>query len=527
MAQSQRTLFVESTIKCPIMSGLLTKKSEIETKGKCPFSPGSVLQTLTKNVNSFHTSAINSQQQQSLEQEQQNKIEAKTEASIVVEQPPVEESPINLSTKNLKNIASEQQFQYNDFFNDMIQAKKTDHSYRVFRKVNRNARAFPLADDYSFSAEPSKVAVWCSNDYLGMSGHPSVVSAAKTIIDHHGVGAGGTRNISGTSIYHGLLEESLADWHEKEAGLVFTSCYVANDTALYTLGQKLPGCIIYSDAGNHASMIHGIRTSSAERHVFRHNDVEHLEELLKKADPKAPKIVAFETVYSMTGVVSPLEELCDVAHKYGALTFVDEVHAVGLYGKQGSGIGEAHGVLDKMDIISGTLGKAVGCIGGYLVGSASLIDTLRSYGAGFIFTTALPPDKIFAALKSLEILRSEEGQLLRQRHQANVKKLRAKLSAIGLPVENCTSHIVPVQCNDAAKCLLISKRLQQEYGIYIQSINYPTVPRGREKLRIAPTPFHTEELMDELVNALDTVWREVGLPYVQAAKEDVQMKNLS
>lgn len=539
MAQTHRSLFVDATLKCPVMSSMLAKKNDhLNLKGQCPFSQDSVLQTLTKGVNRFfHTSQHDNASKNNPPPISTKDTPPSGEGRIFNEEigkpatgqgnhlnilEDIHHVPHKTAPTPPHQITTElnkQHFKYEQHFNRMIDAKKTDHSYRIFRKVNRNTESFPMADDYTFSDRPHKVTVWCSNDYLGMSGHPAVVSAAKSVIDENGVGAGGTRNISGTSVYHPILEQSLAQWHQKEAGLVFTSCYVANDTALFTLGQRLPGCIIFSDASNHASMIHGIRTSGAEKRIFRHNDVAHLEELLKKADPSVPKIVAFETVYSMSGVVSPLEELCDVAHKYGALTFVDEVHAVGLYGKHGSGIGELHGVLDKMDVISGTLGKAVGCIGGYLAGSASLIDTLRSYGAGFIFTTALPPDKICAALTSVEILKSEEGEILRQRHQENVKLLRTKLLKVGLPVEHCTSHIVPIQCFDAEKCLEISRRLQQEYGIYIQSINYPTVPRGREKLRIAPTPFHTEEMMDELVSALNHVWRDVALPYVHPVCE--------
>jgi len=404
-------------------------------------------------------------------------------------------------------------FGYGEFFKDMVQRKKDDHSYRIFRKVNRAANHFPMAEDYTFSERADDITVWCSNDYLGMSRHPTVTSAAMYIISKHGVGAGGTRNISGTSLYHGMLEQVLADWHEKEAGLLFTSCYVANDTALFTLGQQLPGCIIFSDAGNHASMIQGIRNSKAKKVIFRHNDVEHLEELLKEADPDAPKIVAFESVHSMSGAVCPVEKMCDVAHKYGALTFVDEVHAVGLYGERGAGIGDREKCMDKMDIISGTLGKAVGVIGGYLVGKASVIDYLRSYGSGFIFTTALPPDKVYTAITSINILQSSEGQMLREKHQANVRNLRSKLLKRGLPVEYAPSHIVPVHTGDPEKGTMVSNLLQQEHGIYIQAINYPTVARGQEKLRIAPTPFHTEKMVDTLVKAMDDSWSKVGLPY--------------
>lgn len=495
LAQTKRSLFVDYTLKCPVMSEMLHKK-KTNNDGGCPFRSGVVLETLTNAVNkAIHTAAIHSAN---------NTESLSTRAATD-------------STKKREVVNGS--FEYDSFFNEMVQKKKDDHSYRVFRKVNRNAKQFPMAKDYSYSSNPSDITVWCSNDYLGMSRHKSVTQAAKNIIDANGVGAGGTRNISGTSLYHGLLEDSLAEWHQKEAGLLFTSCYVANDTALFTLGQRLPGCIIYSDAGNHASMIHGIRTSGAEKRVFRHNDPDHLEELLKEADPNVPKIVAFETVHSMSGAVCPLEKLCDISHKYGALTFVDEVHAVGLYGRHGSGIGERDGVLGKMDIISGTLGKAVGCVGGYLVGKEKLIDTLRSYGSGFIFTTALPPDKAYAALVSLDILKSEEGQKLRQRHQANVKLLRTKLIQHGFPIEHAPSHIVPVLTGDPDKCTLASQYLQQEHNIYIQSINYPTVPRGQEKLRIAPTPFHTEEMIDKLVIALDEAWKAFDLPYMRPVCE--------
>lgn len=491
LAQSKRSLFVDYTLKCPVMTHVLTKNDKKSTLGTCPFSSGSVMQMLSKVVNkAIHTAAKQSAEH-SAEKANQNE-EKRSDDN--------EKKPFN----------------YDSFFENMIQKKKDDHSYRVFRKVNRKAQSFPMAEDFSFSNIPRDIAVWCSNDYLGMSRHPSVVDAAKSIIEENGVGAGGTRNISGTSYYHGLLEETLAQWHEKEAGLLFTSCFVANDTALYTLGSKLPGCVIFSDAGNHASMIHGVRTSGAKKVVFRHNDPQHLEEVLMKADSNVPKIVAFETVHSMSGAVCPLEVLCDIAHKYGALTFIDEVHAVGLYGRHGAGIGERDNCLHKMDIISGTLGKAVGCVGGYLVGSASLIDTLRSYGSGFIFTTALPPDKAYAAVTSINILRGEEGQALRKQHQANVKQLRTKLVQRGFPVEYAPSHIVPIlTAGNAEKCTSVSHHLQNEHGIYIQSINYPTVAVGDEKLRVAPTPFHTEEMMDRLVEGLDEAWKKFRLPYVQ------------
>ncbi|XP_002154275.1 5-aminolevulinate synthase, erythroid-specific, mitochondrial isoform X1 [Hydra vulgaris] len=485
MAQSQRNLFVESTLQCPVMSQLLLDKKN-EKGGHCPFNSDVLMDTMKKLVKRSIYTASDS----TIKGNQKSQMNEEVEAT------------------SRKPSA----FEFDGFFENMIQKKLDDHSYRVFRKVNRDANKFPLGEDFSFSDEPKPVTVWCSNDYLGMSRHKVVVEAAKNVIESNGVGAGGTRNISGTSTYHSMLENSLAKWHKKEAGLLFTSCYVANDTALFTLGQQLPGCIFFSDAGNHASMIHGIRTSGAKKVIYRHNDPEHLEQLLKTSDPSAPKIVVFETVHSMSGSVCPLEELCDIAHEYNALTFVDEVHAVGLYGKHGAGIGERDNCMHKMDIISGTLGKAIGCIGGYLVGNSKVIDTLRSYGSGFIFTTALPPDKVYAAYKSIEVLKTKEGQALRQKHQANVRQLKTKLIQRGFPVHPSPSHIIPVMAADPDKCTKISQLLQSHHGIYVQSINYPTVPRGQEKLRIAPTPFHTEQMMDELVDALTEVWLEVGLP---------------
>jgi len=517
------------------------------TTSKCPFSSGNLPNEVAKIVNkAIHTASTYPQDQKLSLLENSLKMSIEKESNFDDIAKPVD--PLQASVKQMleesTNVLnkvtyvdriltpadleklegpdmkrSESVFQYEDYFKEMIQKKKDDHSYRYFRKVNRQAKNFPMGADFSYPGEPSDITVWCSNDYLGMSRHVDVIRAAKSVIDQNGVGAGGTRNISGTSLYHGMLEDSLADWHQQEAGLLFTSCYVANDTALYTLGQTLPGCIIYSDAGNHASMIHGIRTSGAKKMIFRHNDPAHLEELLAKSDPRVPKIVAFETVHSMSGAVCPLEALCDVAHKYGALTFVDEVHAVGLYGKHGAGIGERDGCLHKMDIISGTLGKAVGCIGGYLVGTESLIDTLRSYGSGFIFTTALPPDKVYAALTSIDILKSEQGEKLRRRHQSNSQKLRTKLVKEGFPVEFSPSHIVPVMTGDPEKCTQVSTYLQQEHGMYIQAINYPTVPRGQEKLRIAPTPFHTEEMMNELIDAMKQAWKLYRLPLLRPVCE--------
>ncbi|XP_042309686.1 5-aminolevulinate synthase, nonspecific, mitochondrial isoform X1 [Sceloporus undulatus] len=403
-------------------------------------------------------------------------------------------------------------FQYDQFFEKKIDEKKKDHTYRVFKTVNRRAQVFPMADDYSESHTSKKeVSVWCSNDYLGMSRHPRVCGAVMETLKQHGAGAGGTRNISGTSKFHVDLEKELADLHGKDAALLFSSCFVANDSTLFTLAKMLPGCEIYSDAGNHASMIQGIRNSRVPKHIFRHNDIDHLRELLKNSNPSTPKIVAFETVHSMDGAVCPLEELCDVAHEHGAITFVDEVHAVGLYGTHGGGIGDRDGVMHKMDIISGTLGKAFGCVGGYIASTSSLIDTVRSYAAGFIFTTSLPPMLLAGALESVRTLKSPEGQALRRQHQRNVKLMRQMLMDAGLPVVHCPSHIIPIRVADAAKNTEICDKMMSQHSIYVQAINYPTVPRGEELLRIAPTPHHTPQMMNYFIENLLGTWKEVGL----------------
>uniref|UniRef100_A0A8D3B1Q2 5-aminolevulinate synthase n=1 Tax=Scophthalmus maximus TaxID=52904 RepID=A0A8D3B1Q2_SCOMX len=403
-------------------------------------------------------------------------------------------------------------YDYDRFFLEKIGEKKKDHTYRVFKTVNRRTEVFPFAEDYSISGrEGSQVSVWCSNDYLGMSRHPQVLSAIRDALDRHGAGAGGTRNISGTSNFHVSLEKELAQLHQKDAALVFSSCFVANDSTLFTLAKMMPGCEIYSDAGNHASMIQGIRNSGAKRFIFRHNDSRHLEELLQRSDPKTPKIVAFETVHSMDGAICPLEELCDVAHRHGALTFVDEVHAVGLYGQHGAGVGERDSIKHKIDIVSGTLGKAFGCVGGYIASSAALVDTVRSFAAGFIFTTALPPMVLAGALESVRVLKSPEGQALRRAHQRNVKHMRQLLMDNGLPVVNCPSHIIPIRVGNAELNTKVCDTLLERHNIYVQAINYPTVPRGEELLRLAPSPHHNPAMMEYFVDALVEVWQEVGL----------------
>ncbi|CAB0039023.1 unnamed protein product [Trichogramma brassicae] len=421
----------------------------------------------------------------------------------------VQDDIIDLAQKS----KSQNTFPYESFFHEQIMQKKKDHSYRVFKKVNRLAQEFPTAVEYSSGEIP--ITVWCSNDYLGMSRHPNVINAATEALHKFGAGAGGTRNISGNSMGHEKLENRLAELHQKESGLLFTSCFVANDSTLYTLAKLLPGCHIFSDSGNHASMIQGIRNSQVPKHIFRHNDVEHLEELLSKVDKSIPKIVAFETVHSMTGDISPHEKLCDVAHKYGALTFVDEVHAVGLYGLSGAGIGERDYSLHKMDIISGTLGKAFGNVGGYIVGTAKLIDMVRSYAAGFIFTTSLPPTILYGALASINTLASEEGRALRAAHQNAVSYMKSSLKAAGIPALPSDSHIIPIKIGDPLLCTKIADGLLRDKGHYVQAINYPTVPKGEERLRLAPTPEHTTEMMDRFVSDTLNIFETLNIPKME------------
>lgn len=410
----------------------------------------------------------------------------------------------------IKEPVPAKQFPYEQFFRDQINLKKKDHSYRIFKKVNRLASEFPTALEYSWNEKP--ITVWCSNDYLGMSCHPQVKAAAKAALETHGTGAGGTRNISGNSLYHEKLEAALAELHKKEAALLFTSCYVANDSTLFTLAKALPGCHIFSDEGNHASMIQGIRNSRVPKHIFRHNDPIHLASLLEQVPVEMPKIVAFETVHSMSGAVCPLEELNRISHEHGALTFVDEVHAVGLYGENGAGVGERDNEMHNIDILSGTLGKAFGNIGGYIAGSSQLVDMIRSYASGFIFTTSLPPSVLAGATKAVKILSGPEGRCLREKHQKNVLYMKRALARVGIPVEMTPSHIIPIKIGNPEISTMISNLLLKDFGHYIQAINYPTVPRGQEKLRLAPTPHHTEPMMDKFIEDILSIWRELQLP---------------
>ena len=398
---------------------------------------------------------------------------------------------------------------YEAFFTSHLGRLRDEGRYRVFAELERIVGAFPRARFHREGLPPREVTVWCSNDYLAMGQHPAVVEAMQAAIGAQGSGAGGTRNISGTNTLHNALERELAQLHRKQAALVFTSGYVANETTLQTLGAMLPGCELYSDAFNHASMIAGIRHSGAVRKIFRHNDVRHLEELLAAADPATPKIVAFESVYSMDGDISPINEICEVAHRYRALTYLDEVHAVGMYGDRGGGVAERDGALDKVDIVQATLAKAFGVVGGYIASTAATVDFVRSCGSGFIFTTSLPPAIAAAALASVRLVSSQPE--LRVRHQERAATLQRRLAAAGLPVMPSVTHIVPVFVGDAALCKQASDLLMDRHAIYVQPINYPTVPRGTERLRLTPTPLHGDAEIAHLVEALQDVWQTLGL----------------
>jgi 5-aminolevulinate synthase len=399
-------------------------------------------------------------------------------------------------------------YDHEAYFSSQLGKLREEGRYRVFAELERKAGAFPSALRH-MDGHTRKVTIWCANDYLGMGQHPKVIEAACAALRAHGAGAGGTRNISGTSHEHVLLEAELADLHGKEAALLFTSGYVSNWAALGTLAGTIPDCVVLSDAGNHASMIEGIRHSRAEKRIFKHNDLEDLERHLKEIPRDRPKLIAFESVYSMDGDIGDIRGICDLADKYGAMTYLDEVHAVGLYGPRGGGIAEREGLMDRITVIEATLGKAFGVVGGYIAASRDLVDYVRSFASGFIFTTALPPAIVAAARASVHHLKNSDFE--RQRHRRAVVNVKNALKALGIPVLDNQSHIIPIMVGNAAKCKLISDILMDQHGIYIQPINYPTVPKGTERLRITPSPFHSEEDIRKLVGALSELWNQCGI----------------
>ena len=402
---------------------------------------------------------------------------------------------------------------YQAFFADALAKLQDERRYRVFANLERLAGRFPRAKWHSPHG-PRDVVIWCSNDYLGMGQHPKVVGAMIETATRMGTGAGGTRNIAGTNHPLVELERELADLHCKEAALVFTSGYISNETGISTLAKLIPNCLILSDALNHNSMIEGVRQSHCEKQIFRHNDMAHLEVLLR-ANRDRPKLIVFESLYSMDGDIAPTQAICDLAQRYGAMTYIDEVHAVGMYGPRGGGIAERDGVMHRIDVIEGTLAKAFGCLGGYIAGSAKLIDAVRSYAPGFIFTTALPPAVCAAATAAIRHLKTSAWE--RERHQDRAGRTKSVLTAAGLPIMPNETHIVPVFVGDPERCKQASDLLLEQHGIYIQPINYPTVAKGSERLRITPSPYHDDTLIDELAEALVDVWEELSLPFNQRA----------
>lgn len=395
---------------------------------------------------------------------------------------------------------------YNKIFEDHLKTLQSEGRYRVFAPLERLCGNFPKALYHAPDGSTKKVTIWCSNDYLGMGQNPVVLRAMKDAIENYGAGAGGTRNISGTQKLHIDLEKSLADLHQKEAALVFSSGYVANEGALSTIIKLLDHPIIFSDELNHASMIHGMRSAPCEKHIYRHNDIEHLEALLQKSDPARPKIIAFESVYSMEGDIAPIQEICDLADHYNAMTYLDEVHAVGLYGARGGGIAERDGLLDRIDILEGTFGKAYGLMGGFITGSSAIIDAVRSFASGFIFTTALPPAVLAGALTSVEYLKTSEIE--RARAHSNARYMKEQLEINVLPYLKGDSHIIPLIVGDAACCKAVTDLLLSQHDIYVQPINYPTVPKGTERMRLTATAAHKKEDIDVMINVLSKLYKD-------------------
>ncbi|RME94288.1 MAG: 5-aminolevulinate synthase [Alphaproteobacteria bacterium] len=398
---------------------------------------------------------------------------------------------------------------YKKQFAEALEKIRQEGRYREFADIRRYCGDFPKARHFSPAGDERDIRVWCSNDYLGMGQHPVVLAAMHEAIDRAGAGSGGTRNISGTTHYHVELENELADLHGKEAALLFTSGYIANDATLSTLVRLLPGCVIFSDAKNHASMIEGIRRGGGPKHIWRHNDLADLEDQLREYDRDTPKLIAFESVYSMDGDIAPIGDICALARKYNALTYLDEVHAVGMYGARGGGVAERDGVMDQVDIIEGTLAKGFGLMGGYIAATSDIVDAIRSYASGFIFTTSLAPAVVAGALASVRHLKNSQAE--REAHQERARTLKNRLKAAGLPVLDNPSHIVPVMVGDPVLCKELTDALMDRFGIYVQPINYPTVPKGTERIRLTPGPLHSDADMDHLIDALNTLWSEMKL----------------